>query len=89
MPNDIQLSKHRKKLAGERVYLPDEECVSKQEAAELLGGRTKPVSISTINVMLARKVLPKIRLSYRLVRIPKRAVLDYIARRTINSQGAK
>jgi hypothetical protein len=58
------------------------DLISKGEAAKLLGGNSEPVSISFINVLLAKKKLPKVRLSYRVCRIPRAAVEDYIARNT-------
>ena len=58
------------------------ELISKGETAILLGGQSSPVSISFVNQLLARKKLPKVRLSYRVCRIPRQAVEDYIARNT-------
>ena len=54
------------------------QLVSKAEAAAILGG----VSVSFINSLLARKKLPRVRLSYKCVRIPRQAVEDYISKRT-------
>lgn len=93
MFKDIQISKSKARLAGEGVHLPVDnknknQLISKHETARLLGGEDSPLSISYINVLLARKELPKVRLSYRLVRIPKQAVLDFIAKRTVNQRGA-
>ncbi len=59
--------------------------ITKQETAGLMGG----VSRSYINQLLAQKKLPKIRLSYRVVRIPRQAVLDFITSRTMDSRVAK
>ena len=52
--------------------------LSKQEVAELLGG----VSLSYVNQLLGKKRLPKVRLSYRVTRIPLAAVEEFIARNT-------
>ena len=52
--------------------------ISKQEVAELLGG----VSISFVNSLLARKKLPRVRLSYKLTKIPREAVEKFIETRT-------
>lgn len=53
--------------------------LTKLEVAEELGG----VSISFVNQLLARRLLPKVRLSYRVCRIPRAAVEQYILNRTI------
>ena len=52
--------------------------LTKRQAAELLGG----VSISFINSLLSRRKLPRVRLSYKLVKIPRDAVERFIASRT-------
>ena len=44
----------------------------------MLGG----VSISFINSLLSRRKLPRVRLSYKLVKIPREAVDKYIVSRT-------
>jgi len=44
----------------------------------MLGG----VSVSFVNQLLAKKKLPKVRLSYRVTRIPRQAVEEFIAART-------
>ena len=54
------------------------DLVDKEETARLLGD----VSISFVNVLLAKKRLPKVRLSYRVTRIPRAAVEEFIARNT-------
>jgi len=54
------------------------DLITKAEAAEMLGGRGSPVSLSYINQLLGRKKLPRVRLSYRVTRIPRQAVEDYI-----------
>lgn len=56
--------------------------LTKREVAEELGG----VSISFVNQLLARRRLPKVRLSYRVCRIPRAAVEEYIADRTLVSR---
>jgi len=56
--------------------------LTKQETAEELGG----VSVSFVNQLLARRRLPKVRLSYRVCRIPREAVEKYIADRTLASR---
>jgi len=53
--------------------------LTKPEVAEELGG----VSVSFVNQLLARRLLPKVRLSYRVCRIPRDAVEQYILSRTI------
>jgi hypothetical protein len=58
------------------------ELIDKREAARLIGG-SKPVSISFIDQLLARKVLPRVKLSYKVTRIPLKAVSEYIAIRTV------
>jgi len=57
------------------------DLLTKQEAANLLGG-SKPVSISFIDQLLARRKLPRVRLSYKVCRIPRAAVEEYIRSRT-------
>ncbi len=52
--------------------------VTKQEVAEMLGG----VSISFVNSLLSRRKLPRVRLSYKLTKIPRDAVEKFIASRT-------
>jgi len=54
------------------------DLVSKREVAEMLGG----VSISFINSLLSRRKLPRVRLGYRLIKIPRAAVERFIASRT-------
>ncbi|MCE0483218.1 MAG: hypothetical protein LV479_03150 [Methylacidiphilales bacterium] len=63
------------------------DLVSKRETASLLGGHGEPVSISFVNQLLAKKKLPKVRLSYRVCRIPRKAVEDYIAAHTTAQRG--
>lgn len=58
-----------------------ETLLTKQEAANLLGGST-PVSVSYVNQLLARRKLPKVRLSYKVCRIPRAAVEEFIHSRT-------
>jgi len=53
--------------------------LTKPEVAEELGG----VSVSYVNQLLARRLLPKVRLSYRVCRIPRDAVEQFIRSRTI------
>ena len=52
--------------------------LSKRETAEILGG----VSISYVNSLLAKRKLPRIRLSYKMTKIPRDAVEKFIASRT-------
>jgi hypothetical protein len=52
--------------------------VTKQEVAGMLGG----VSISFVNSLLSRRKLPRVRLSYKLTKIPRDAVEKFIASRT-------
>ena len=63
------------------------DLISKGETAKLLGGQSSPVSISFVNQLLAKKKLPKVRLSYRVCRIPRSAVEEFIAARTTASRG--
>jgi len=64
------------------------DLLSKGETAVLLGGQSSPVSISFVNQLLAKKKLPKVRLSYRVCRIPRQAVEDYIKTHTTAQRGA-
>ena len=52
--------------------------LTKSETAEILGN----VSVSFVNSLLARRKLPRVRLSYKVTRIPRQAVEDYISSRT-------
>jgi len=52
--------------------------LTKPQTADALGG----VSVSYVNYLLASGKLPKIRLSYKVVRIPRDAVERFIASRT-------
>jgi hypothetical protein len=52
--------------------------ITKRETAEMLGG----VSISFVNALLAKKKLPRVRLSYKVTKIPREAVEKFIASRT-------
>ena len=61
--------------------------LSKEDTAKLLGGENSPVSLSFVNVLLAKKKLPKVRLSYRVTRIPRQAVEDYIRTHTTAQKG--
>ena len=45
--------------------------------------------ISFVNQLLARKLLPRVRISYRVTRIPQAAVSDYIRSRTVNARDMK
>lgn len=56
----------------------DINLLTKQQVAEMLGG----VSISFVNSLLARRKLPRVRLSYKLTKIPREAVLKFIEART-------
>jgi hypothetical protein len=62
------------------------DLISKAEVARLLGGEGSPVSLSYVNQLLGRKKLPKVRLSYRVTRIPRQAVLDFIRSRTVDAR---
>ncbi len=64
------------------------DLIDKSEVARILGGELTPVSISFVNQLLARKKLPRVRLSYKVVRIPRQAVEDFILSRTIAQKGA-
>ena len=52
--------------------------LTKREVASELGG----VSVSFVNQLLASRILPKVRLSYRVCRIPREAVEKFILART-------
>jgi excisionase family DNA binding protein len=52
--------------------------ITKREVAEMLGG----VSVSFVNSLLSRRKLPRVRLSYKLTKIPRDAVEKFIASRT-------
>jgi hypothetical protein len=64
-----------------------DDLISKGETATLLGGQSEPVSISFVNQLLAKKKLPKVRLSYRVCRIPRAAVEEYIRSHTTAQRG--
>ena len=59
--------------------------IDKAETARQIGGN-KPVSISFVNQLLAKKVLPRVRIGYRTVRIPQDAVTEYIRSHTVNAR---
>ncbi len=59
------------------------DLIDKAEVGRMLGG----VSVSFVNQLLAKKKLPKVRLSYRVCRIPRAAVEEFIAARTTASRG--
>jgi hypothetical protein len=63
------------------------QLLDKVETARQIGG-IKPVSISFINQLLAKKLLPRVRISYRVTRIPAEAVEEYIRSRTVNAREA-
>jgi excisionase family DNA binding protein len=52
--------------------------LTKQQVAARFGG----VSIRFVDELLARRILPKIKLGRKLVRIPSQAVEDYLASHT-------
>jgi len=54
------------------------DLLTKGQVAEMLGG----VSISFVNALLARRKLPRVRLSYKITRIPRVAVEVFIKSRT-------
>jgi len=54
------------------------ELLTKKEAAAELGG----VSISFVNQLIAQRRLPRVRLSYKVCRIPRAAIEEYIRSRT-------
>ena len=55
--------------------------ITKREAAEYLG-----VSISFINSLLGKRKLPRVRLSYKITKIPRDAVEKFIVARTEDSR---
>ena len=52
----------------------------------MLGG-DEPLSLGFIDKLLARRILPRVKLSYKVCRIPREAVEEYIRIRTINAIG--
>ena len=52
--------------------------LTKQQVATRFGG----VSVRFVDELLARRALPKIKLGAKLVRIPAKAVEDYLAAHT-------
>jgi hypothetical protein len=76
-------SQQKEGSAGNRHGLID-----KAEAARQIGGN-KPVSVSFVNQLLARKLLPRVRISYRVTRIPQDAVTEYIRTHTVNARDMK
>ena len=61
------------------------ELLTKSEVAQLLGG-SQPASVSYVDQLLARKKLPRVRLSYKMTRIPRQAVEEFIRSRTIDAR---
>jgi excisionase family DNA binding protein len=53
------------------------ELLTKVQVAQILG-----VSVSFVGVLLSKRKLPRIRLSYKVTRIPRDAVEKFIAART-------
>lgn|GEM_PF-1680255 len=51
--------------------------LTKKQAAELLN-----TSVSYVSTLLARRKLPRVRLSYKVTRIPREAVEKFITSRT-------
>lgn len=68
--------------------LTADDLITKAEAARLLGGNGTPVSIGYVGKLLTRKRLPRIKLSYKTVRIPRSAVEEFIRSRTYNAKAA-
>ena len=62
--------------------------LDKAEAARQIGG-SRPVSISFINQLLAKNLLPRVRIGNRATRIPAEAVEQYIASRTVNARAVR
>jgi excisionase family DNA binding protein len=62
-------------LSAPRVPAPR---LTKQEVAHRLGG----TSVRFVDELLARRILPRVKLGRKLVRIPAKAVEDYIAAHT-------
>lgn len=56
------------------------ELLTKSEVCAEIGGN---VTVSFINGLIARKKLPVVRLGYRTVRIPRKAVAEYIESHTL------
>jgi excisionase family DNA binding protein len=56
------------------------DLLTKVEVARLLGGDASP---SYVDKLLAARKLPRVRLSYKMTRIPRAAVEEFIRSRTI------
>ena len=71
------------------VYIGGEmnrtELIDKREAARRLGG----VSVSFVDQLLAKRLLPRVRLSYKVCRIPAAAVEAFIAEHTEASSNSR
>ena len=63
------------------------DLIDKVETARLIGGEGSPVSIGFVNQLLAARILPKVRIWYKVCRIPRKAVEEFIRNRTINARG--
>ena len=63
------------------------DLIDKVETARLIGGDGSPVSIGFVNQLLAARLLPKVKLSYKVCRIPRAAVEEFIRSRRINAKG--
>ena len=61
-----------------KLPAPLQPLLTKQEVAARFGG----VSIRFVDELLARRILPKIKLGRKLVRIPSQAVENYLAAHT-------
>ena len=62
--------------------------IDKKETARRIGGQP-PVSVRFVEELIARGILPKVKLSHKVVRIPAEAVEKFIASRTIASRSEK
>jgi hypothetical protein len=63
------------------------DLIDKVETARLIGGESSAVSIGFVNQLLAARILPKVRISYKVCRIPRAAVEEFIRKRTVNARG--
>ena len=52
----------------------------------MIGGDESPVSTSYINQLIARKKLPTVRMSYRITRIPRESVEEFISSRLVKAR---
>ena len=71
---------------GRHKNEPIMNLITKEQAARMIGGDESPVSISYINQLIARKKLPTHRMSYRVTRIPRESVEEFISSRLVKAR---